>query len=191
MPAAGATAAELSVAAHMTAAPPTAGAPELSPEPAQVASGAATTSGAAKRPRTPRRSHAPAGGGTAAGLSPAADMTAAPPAIEPAASALSPSETAPQLPQVGPSIAPPVCPYLGFKDDPATMCSYPDDRNVCHAAAANRASTLPSPRRFVRGGGRTAPISPEHQATLCLTAEHRQCDRYPATERTAASNKSH
>jgi hypothetical protein len=187
---AGATTAESSVAAHMTAAPPTASAPEPAPEPAQVAAAAAAASGATKRARSPKRPHAPAGGGTAAGLSPAADMTAAPPAIEPAALALATSAPAPQLPEVRTEIPPPVCPYLGFKDDPATMCSYPDDRNVCHAAAANRQSSLPSPRRLVRGG-RTAPISAEHQASLCLTAEHPQCERYPATQRTAGSNKRH
>jgi hypothetical protein len=33
--------------------------------------------------------------------------------------------------------------------------------------------------RGVRGGGRTLPISDQHQAAFCLTSDHLQCDRYP------------
>ena len=70
----------------------------------------------------------------------------------------------------------------GFKDDPATLCSYPDERNVCHAASARGGSSIVDPRRLVggvRGRGRVLPITPGHQASMCLTAAHQQCDRYP------------
>ena len=126
-------------------------------------------------------------------------MAAAPPTvIAPAASApiaIAPaaSEPATDLPQATPAIAPGVCPYLGFKDDPATQCSYPDDRNVCHAASA-RASSLANPRRLVgrvRGGGRILPISADHQASLCLTADYWRCDRYPAAPPTPKSSQAH
>ena len=171
--------------------PPAAPMPELAPGPAMVVAGAAAASRGTKRPRTARRPRTPAGGPTAAELSVLAHMTGAPPAaVAPAPSGPPPPEAPLQLPQFTPSIAPPVCPYLGFKDDPATQCSYPDDRNVCHAAAAE-ASSMPSPRRLVqgvRGRGRTLPISAEHQATLCLTTEHRQCDRFPAAHLPAAPN---
>ena len=106
----------------------------------------------AQRPRTRRRPRSPAAPAAATELSVAAHMAAAPPTvIAPAASApiaIAPaaSEPATDLPQATPAIAPGVCPYLGFKDDPATQCSYPDDRNVCHAASA-RASSLANPRR--------------------------------------------
>jgi len=95
---------------------------------------------------------------------------------------------------VTPSIAPSVCPYLGFKADPTTRCSFPDDRNVCHAAAANGGSSVPTPRgivRSVRGHGRTVPISAEHQANVCLTTEHPKCDRFPAALLRADPNQTH
>ena len=165
--------------------------PEPAPEPAMAAAGAAA-SRATKRSRAPKRPRTPAGGATAAELSVAAHMTAAPPAaVAPAAIAPAAPEPAPPLAQLTPSITPPVCPYLGFKDDPATQCSYPDDRNVCHAAAAKAGSSIPSPLRLVRGGRRTLPISAEHQAMLCLTTEHRQCDRYPKAHLSAGSNAPH
>jgi hypothetical protein len=195
-PAGGATAAELSVAAHMTAVPPAAIEPaakatELAPDAARVAAAAAAASPATKRPRTPRRPHTPVATATAAELSVAADVTGAPTAaITPGA--VPPAVSEPGLPALTPSIAPPpVCPYLGFEDDPATQCSYPDSRNVCHAAAANGRLSMPTPRRLVRGvrgGGRTLPISDQHQAKLCLTSAHPQCDRYPHPA--AAPNKS-
>lgn len=74
------------------------------------------------------------------------------------------------------------CPYLGLQGDPATRCSYPDTRHVCHAAASGGPSLL-HPRRLVArvaGDGRTQPVDAETQATLCLTAEHAQCARFPA-----------
>jgi hypothetical protein len=193
-PAGGATAAELSVAAHMTAVPsaaiaPAAETPELAPDAAKVAASAAAASPATKRPRTPRRPRTPAGIGNAAGLSAAADVTAAPPAAS-TFGALPAAIPEPGLSPLTPSVAPPVCPYLGFEDDPATQCSYPDSRNVCHAAAFNGRPSMPTPRRImrgVRGGGRTLPISDQHQATLCLTSAHPQCDRYPHPA--AAPNK--
>ena len=170
--------------------PPAAPMPEHVPEPPMVAAGAAATSRAMKRPRSPRRPRTQAGGATAAELSVAAHMTAAPPAAVAPVVAPLPPEPTPQLPQVAPSIAPPVCPYLGFKDDPATQCSYPDSRNFCHAAAA-KAGTPNRLVRGVRGRARTLPISDEHQATLCLTNQHRACDRYPADQLPAALNTTH
>jgi hypothetical protein len=74
------------------------------------------------------------------------------------------------------------CPFLGLKGDAATRYSYPDERHVCHAAASGGPS-LPLPRRLVArvaGDGRTQPVSAETQTTLCLTAEHTQCARFPA-----------
>ena len=52
---------------------------------------------------------------------------------------------------------------------------------------------MPTARRLVRGvrGGRTLAISAEHQAKLCLTNEHRQCDRYPAAQSRAEPKKEH
>lgn len=79
--------------------------------------------------------------------------------------------------------AAPVCPFLGFKEDPATRCSYPDPRNVCHARSERGGVPFPLPRRLISGTGggtRSQVISPEDQATLCLTSEHEQCARYPA-----------
>ncbi len=174
--------------------------PEPAPETAMVPAGGVAASRATKRPRAPRRPRSPAEPATATELSVAAHMTAAPPtaiasaAIEPAAIEPAASEPATNLPQVTPTIAPPVCPYLGFKDDRATQCSYPDDRNVCHAASAGGGSSLANPRRLlrgVRGGGRTLPISADHQARLCLTAEHRRCDRYPAAPATPEPSQAH
>ena len=77
--------------------------------------------------------------------------------------------------------APPVCPYLGFEEDPATRLDYPDDRAVRHAAAANAGpSREPSSARSRRWGGhRSVSISPDYQVSMCLTATHQQCERYP------------
>ena len=86
-------------------------------------------------------------------------------------------------------VEPPPCPHAVLmprwdsvaamgKDDLATRCDYPDTRNVCHAAAARAGSSRVSARRLVRGGGAVA-ISPDHQVSLCLTATHQQCERYP------------
>ena len=85
-----------------------------------------------------------------------------------------------------------VCPFLGFRDDPSTRCDYPSARNVCHATWERGAATLTSPRRVVSGnagGERSRPIGAEHQRSLCLTAAHEQCARYPAG-RVVAANRS-
>ena len=62
--------------------------------------------------------------------------------------------------------APPVCPFLGLKGDPATRCDYPDERNQCHAGPAGDAKALPVLQRLrpgttgYQGGGRRsgAPV---------------------------------
>ena len=151
--------------------------PVLAPEPVPVAAVAVTAARAPRRPRGLRR------GGTApavaiADASVAAHAAAAAPVIIVPAEV----ETEPRTRRQAPVSAPPVCPYLGFKDDPATRLDYPDDRNVCHAAAASAGAARPSPRRLGRGGGsgnRSVAISPDYQVSMCLTAMHQQCERYP------------
>ena len=150
--------------------------PVLDPEPVPAAAVAATAARATRRPRRPRRGDA-APAVAVADASVAAHAAAAAPVSFAAADV----ETAPPTVRQVPVSAPPVCPYLGFKDDPATRLDYPDDRNVCHAAAVSGASR-PSRRRLVRGGangGRSVAISTDHQVSLCLTAMHQQCERYP------------
>jgi hypothetical protein len=84
----------------------------------------------------------------------------------------------------------PVCPFLGFRDDPSTRCDFPDPRNLCHATSKRGARFFASPRRFVprkAGTARSRPIAAEHQKSRCLSATHVQCARYPAVEVVAAS----
>ena len=146
--------------------------PVPAPEPVPAAAVAAKAARATKRPRSARRSGATSA--TAIADASVAAHTATTPALIPATDV----ETAPRTSRQALPSAPPVCPYLGFKDDPATRCDYPDTRNVCHAAAARAGSSRVSARRLVRGGG-AVEISPDHQVSLCLTANHQQCERYP------------
>ena len=79
----------------------------------------------------------------------------------------------------------PVCPFIGWQDDPSTRYEFPDRANLCHVTSGPGTTSLASPRRFVRdmaGAGHPQPISEEHQQSCCLTAAHQQCARYPAVE---------
>jgi hypothetical protein len=83
----------------------------------------------------------------------------------------------------------PVCPFLGFRDDPSTRYDFPDPANLCHATSGRGTTSLASPRRFVTGVAgtrRPQPIAAQHQKSHCLTAAHKQCARYPAVEVVAA-----
>jgi hypothetical protein len=83
----------------------------------------------------------------------------------------------------------PVCPFLGFRNDPSTRYDFPDPANLCHATSERGATSVASPRRFVTsmaGTRRSQPIGVEHQKSRCLTAAHKQCARYPAVEVVAA-----
>ena len=81
-----------------------------------------------------------------------------------------------------------VCPFLGFKDDPAARFNFPDTRNVCHSAAPT-ATGMAATRRRPAGGRpgseRSIEIPVELQQALCLTAAHAQCARYPDTSTVA------
>lgn len=88
---------------------------------------------------------------------------------------------------VPPSV--PVCPFLGFRDDPSTRYDFPNPANLCHATSGRGTTSLASPRRFVTGmtgTRRPQPIAAQHQKSHCLTAAHEQCARYPAAEVVAA-----
>ena len=79
----------------------------------------------------------------------------------------------------------PVCPFLGFKNDPSTRCDFADPRNFCHAAAERGGASSASPRRFIpgkAGGTRSQEIGASHQISLCLTTAHERCERYPALQ---------
>lgn len=79
----------------------------------------------------------------------------------------------------------PVCPFLGFKNDPSTRCDFADPRNVCHAASAPGAASSAFPRRLIpgkAGSTRSQEIGASHQSSLCLTTAHEQCARYPAVQ---------
>ena len=79
----------------------------------------------------------------------------------------------------------PICPLLGFRDDPATRYDFPDPRNCCHAVSRRNGTPVPFARRFVNGvtgAGRSQPISVEDQEVRCLTPAHEQCARYLAVE---------
>ena len=109
---------------------------------------------------------------------PLLDTVAPPPPFALAPVASTDASPAPPRHRATPSSIPPVCPFIGFKDDSATRCDYPDERNMCHAAAANASPSMPIPWR--RGGaGRSVAIRPDHQSAICLTANHQQCARYP------------
>lgn len=84
----------------------------------------------------------------------------------------------------------PVCPFLGFRDDPSTRYDFPDPANVCLAPSGRGTTSLASPRRFLTGTAgtrRPQPIAAQHQKSHCLTAAHQQCARYPAVEVVAAN----
>ena len=158
-----------------------AGAPDLDlspPEPVSVpaAATAASAERATRRPRSTRRSAGASAAAAAADASVYAHAAGA--TVDVVEVDGSPDHDARPS---APSGTPAVCPYLRFKDDPATRCDYPDARNVCHAASASGGATLPTLRRLVRGvRARTLPISPDFQATTCLTADYERCARYPA-----------
>jgi hypothetical protein len=83
----------------------------------------------------------------------------------------------------------PVCPFLGFRDDPSTRYDFPDPANLCHATSGRGTTSLASPRRFVTGVAgtrRPQPIAAQHQKSRCLTAAHEQCAQYLAVEVVAA-----
>ena len=184
--------ADASVAAHAAVVDPepVVAVPELEPEIVPAAAVAASKAPAARRPRTTRRNaaatEAAALADSAAAAPPAAVdpepiIVAAPAPLPVAPIAAGPvtAVPAPDATRHVASSAPPVCPFLGFKDDQTTRCDYPDTRNMCHAAAANAGMSRRGPRRLGRGGGRSVAISPDHQSSLCLTTNHQQCERYP------------
>jgi hypothetical protein len=83
----------------------------------------------------------------------------------------------------------PACPFLGFRGDPTTRCSFPDPRNLCHASPERGAGSIVFPRRFITGravGMLAVEIGAEHQEMRCLTAAHELCPRYPAAHVVAA-----
>ena len=82
-----------------------------------------------------------------------------------------------------------ICPFLGFKDDPATRYDFPDPRNCCHATSGQGVVAVPSRRQIVArwaAAKGSQPIGVEHQEARCLTAAHRHCARYPAVDAAAA-----
>ena len=83
----------------------------------------------------------------------------------------------------------PVCPFLGFKNDPSTRCDYADPRNFCHAASARGSSMASAKRRIpgTSGSSRPRELGASQQTSLCLSPAHDQCERYPATQAVAAS----
>jgi hypothetical protein len=82
----------------------------------------------------------------------------------------------------------PVCPFLGFKNDPSTRCDYADPRNFCHAASARGSSEASTRRRIPGKPGSSRPreLGASQQTSLCLTPAHDQCERYPAAQAGAA-----
>jgi hypothetical protein len=83
----------------------------------------------------------------------------------------------------------PICPLLGFRDDPATRYDFPDPRNCCHAVSGRGATPVAFARRFVNGAtgaGRSQPIGVEAQEARCMTPAHEQCARYVAVEMVTA-----
>jgi len=84
----------------------------------------------------------------------------------------------------------PVCPFIGWRDDPSTRYDFPDPANLCHATSQQGTMAAASARRIPTGGGdhrRPQPIDPEHQKSRCLTAAHGMCARYPGVEVVAAT----
>jgi hypothetical protein len=88
-----------------------------------------------------------------------------------------------------PSASAPVCPFIGWRDDPSTRYDFPDPANLCHATAG-RATAAATPRGRVPAGSsgheRPQPIDPGYQVSSCLTALHVACARYPSGEVVAA-----
>ena len=83
-----------------------------------------------------------------------------------------------------------VCPFLGLKDDPSTRYDFPDPANRCHATSERGGTSVAPLRRFAIGTAgttRSQPIGVIHQESLCLTAAHVQCARYPAGDGVAAN----
>jgi len=83
----------------------------------------------------------------------------------------------------------PICPLLGFRDDPATRYDFPDPRNCCHAVSGRDDTPVAFARRFVNGvtgAGRSQPIGVEDQEARCMTPAHEQCARYMAVEMVTA-----
>ena len=52
-------------------------------------------------------------------------------------------------------VRPPVCPFLGFRDDPSTRCDYPDPRNRCHATSSASRRRFSLARPAPSGHGRS------------------------------------
>lgn len=80
----------------------------------------------------------------------------------------------------------PVCPFLGWRDDPSTRYDFPDRGNLCHATSERGSTSVASSRPVLTGTRRPQPIDVEHQRFRCLTAAHGQCSRYVAVEAVAA-----
>ncbi len=188
------------------------GAPELVPDRAPelvpvMAEGPARSGGAA--PRTNVVLAAPPPGGRRA-TAPVADPPARDPRRKATASPVEPAphdrrrkaaeaatEPAPPdrrrkaaVPALAVLPADPVCPFLGFGNDPTTRCSFPDPRNRCHTPAQPGNDPAAFPLRLIPGKAgtmRTLEIGPEHQGALCLTASHEQCARFPAVRVLAGS----
>ncbi len=80
----------------------------------------------------------------------------------------------------------PVCPFLGWRDDPATRYDFPDRGNLCHASSERGSTSVASSRPVPTGTRRPQPIDVEYQSFRCLTAAHGQCSRYVAVEVVAA-----
>ena len=150
--------------------------PPSDPEPA-VAAAPATASRARRRARSTMVAGVATGPAVLAEVPLATSASLAAAVASPAAVA---TPAAVAVPQTSRS-APPVCPFLGLKGDPATRFDYPDQRNLCHAATAGGAKALPVLQRLkpLTTGAKAVPIDPAHQASLCLTADHEQCARYP------------
>jgi hypothetical protein len=151
---------------------------DLSPENAASRTAAVrATHRAIERYRASAPSHVPA----------AASVTLAAPRVSP------PGPEIPVRPREGPmsgapsaaSAGVPICPFLGFKDDPATRYDFPDPRNCCHAASGQGGVAVPSRRQIVARWAvakGSQLIDVEHQEARCLTAAHGQCARYPAVD---------
>jgi hypothetical protein len=101
--------------------------------------------------------------------------------------ALPPEGQMPGAPSAA-SVAGAICPFLGFRDDPATRYDFPDPRNCCHATSGQSGVPVLSRRQIVTrwavAKGSQA-IDVEHQEACCLTAAHRHCARYPAMDAAA------
>lgn len=125
-------------------------------------------------------------------LAPAATLAPAPDVSPAPVSAVRMGDPVPVLTPAlreAPSGAP-VCPFLGFRNDPSTRCDFPDPRNLCHASSARGAGSSASRRRFIPGKAgsvRAQEIGASQQGSLCLTTAHEECARYPAAQVVAAN----